>query len=120
MFKNTVVVDFDGTIMPNVFPLSEPPFAETKEALIKIQEAGYEVVIHSVRTASFWREVGDYTIPRLDDQVVFIKDYLDKYEIPYDNIWLADKPLATYYIDDRAIKIKDGNWKEVLEQIEGV
>ena len=41
---------------------------------------------------------------------------MDKYEIPYDSILNVEKPLATYYIDNRGIHFT--NWADVLKQVE--
>jgi len=117
MNKN-IVIDFDGTILPHVFPNVTAPYPDTREALKTLKATGFNIIIHTVRTANFWTMLGDKKIPRGADAVQVVKDYLEKYDLPYDDIWLADKPIAYFYVDDRAINIKNGDWKSVLEKIE--
>ena len=114
---NNIVIDFDGTILPHVFPVLTEPYPETKDALQTLKASGFNIIIHTVRTANFWTVMGNKEIPSGAEAVNSVKDYLDKYEIPYDDIWLADKPIAMWYVDDRAINIKDGDWKSVLVKI---
>lgn len=117
LFK-TVVVDFDGTICPNMFPDFPPPFPDAKASLETLKRMGFEIIIHTTRTASYWLYYADLPeVPRLEKQIEKLKEYLDKYEIPYDNIWLQDKPLFKYYIDDNAIRIENGNWAKVINFI---
>lgn len=114
--EKIIVIDFDGTIAPNNFPEFSEPYKGTKKALEELKRLGFKIVIHTSRTAGYWfREKNK--IPRLDKQLELLKEYFNKYELPYDYFWLADKPIATYYIDDRALTLKNGNWQKVIKKI---
>lgn len=110
MEHKNIVIDFDGTLMPYSFPIAKEPYPETIIALNKLKELGFRIIISSARTSSMIKSDNYY------NSIEYIKDYLNKYNIPYDEIFI-DKPIAKYYIDDRAIRIKNGNWKAVLDFI---
>lgn len=106
----TVVVDLDGTICETKGPELGGPKKGVRDALRKIQEKGYKIVVHSVRTASYWHK------RKPGYQLKLILIYLDFWKIPYDYVFLGDKPIALYYIDNRAIRFED-NWDEIPELI---
>jgi len=104
-------VDFDGTITTGEFPEAGPPQKGCRQALQKLIK-DYDVVIHTCRTASYWKKVGQD--PR--KHIKFVKDYMKKYKLPYTRIELkCDKPFAEYYIDDRGIEFT--TWDEVIKTI---
>ncbi|GIX49175.1 MAG: hypothetical protein KatS3mg131_3386 [Candidatus Tectimicrobiota bacterium] len=47
-----------------------------------------------------------------------VSAYLQRHQIPFDEIWLHDKPVATAYIDDRSLRLvgdrKKSNWPEIV------
>jgi predicted HAD superfamily phosphohydrolase YqeG len=112
----TIVLDFDGTIMPHVWPKFAPPFSGVKDAIARMRQAGYKVMVHTCRTASYWEMMGNHQIPRMDEAIEQVRNYLKEYGIVVDGIWTADKPVATYYVDDRAIQFK-GDWNDVCQQM---
>lgn len=112
-----VVVDFDGTILPHVFPSLAEPYPEAVKTLKMLSMMGCYITIHSCRTANYWQFIGDKNIPRQDAAIKIITDYMNKYHIPFDDVWLADKPLADWYIDDKGIEASNGDWSGVLKKI---
>ena len=87
------------------------PIKGAKKALINLRRKGYKIIIHTCRVNPVLNN--SYS---LDELYMKVKKILTKNEIPYDEIWLGTgKPLADYYIDDRAIKFED--WKQVLGEI---
>jgi hypothetical protein len=48
--------------------------------------------------------------------------YLQRHDIPFDEIWLHDKPVAMAYIDDRSMRLvgdtKKSNWKEIADTLQ--
>ncbi len=48
-------------------------------------------------------------------------DLLDLYKVPYDEISMVDKPLALYYIDDRAVRLGcphcGPEWSDIADRI---
>ena len=102
--KLVLDVDFDQTIaVENSDHTIGEPINGVKEVLTKLHNDGYEINIYSHRVSS--------------DGPDEVREWLDKNEIPYDNILEVNKPLATYYIDDRNIEFH-GDWNEVLKKVE--
>jgi hypothetical protein len=89
------------------------PKEGVKEALTRFRDLGYRIHILSCRTNL---EIKKYPIDR-QEQVRKMEAYLDEHEIPYDEVLNKDKPLALWYIDDRAIGFRD-NWEDVVKEIE--
>lgn len=99
-----IAIDFDGTIaVDKPFPDVGEPMPGVKEALSKMKDLGYTILIYTCRS-------------KTEEGIELVREYLDKYEIPYDSIFEGEKPFARFYIDDRAIKFTD--WKDVLNQVE--
>ena len=111
--EKVILVDFDGTICDFAYPEMGKPTKGVKEALQRFQDLGYEVHILSCRTN---HELKKYPIDR-QEQVRKMEAYLDEHQIPYDKVLNKDKPMATWYIDDRAIGFRN-NWKDVVKEIE--
>jgi phosphoglycolate phosphatase-like HAD superfamily hydrolase len=109
--KKTVVFDFDGVIHsfasgwkgPTCIP--DPPVPGIIEAIRRIHEAGYEVVIVSARCSSIFGKMA-------------IENWLDQYGLTQvvDRV-CKEKPPAIVYIDDRAICF-NGHPENLLQQIQ--
>ena len=112
----TIVVDLDGTICEHRYPAFGEPIAGAREALQRLKEAGYWIIIHTVRTSSYYQQIGVYD-PEVNSPEA-VKAYLQRHRIPFDEIWLHDKPVATAYIDDRNLRLvgdrKKSNWSEIV------
>jgi len=99
-----IAIDFDGTIAKDKkFPDIGEPEEGVKEALSKIKEMGYTILIYTCRSKDA-------------EALELVREWLDKHEIPYDDIFEGEKPFAKFYIDDRAIHFD--NWNNVLEKVE--
>lgn len=108
-----IIVDFDGTICKYAFPECGEPTPKVHEALNFLRSIGYKITIHSCRTSHYWQMLfGQDPMKQLEIMI----DYLKKYNIPYDRICLLEKPVADYYIDDRAIQFK-GSWEDTLTEL---
>ncbi|MFQ5795342.1 MAG: hypothetical protein ACE5JP_09870 [Candidatus Bipolaricaulia bacterium] len=117
MDETRVIIDFDGTICDHRFPDVGTPKPDVREALVRIRKLGLKVFIHSVRTASYWEELG--LDPEAQRRV--IADYMDEHRLPYDGIIVDDKPLAIFYIDDRAIRLDEElgwDWRRIASFVE--
>lgn len=117
--RGTIVVDLDGTICEHRYPAFGEPIAGAREALQRLKEAGYWIIIHTVRTSSYYQQVQMYS-PEVNSPEV-VSAYLKRHQIPFDEIWLHDKPVAMAYIDDRGMRLvgdnKKSNWKEIADTL---
>jgi hypothetical protein len=115
--RGTVVVDLDGTICEHRFPAFGEPIAGAREALQRLKHAGFWIIIQTVRTSSYYRTVGMYQ-PEVNSPEA-VRAYLERHQIPFDEIWLHDKPVAMAYIDDRGLRLvgnrKRSNWQDIVE-----
>jgi len=113
--KRTVAVDFDGTIAqwgelgPNGELLTNVhPEPGAKEALVRLREAGYRILIHSARS---WEGYGERALVWEREMLA----WLDEHEIPWDGVHFEQgKPPALAYVDDRGIRY-EGNWKAITD-----
>lgn len=89
-----VCIDFDHTLVDHDLPL---PGA--KEAIARLKEAGYAIMIHSCNNKE-WIE----KVMRVND-------------MHFDHIWDGQgKPAVDAYIDDRGVGF-DGNWTKAVEEV---
>lgn len=97
--RPTLAIDFDGVIHDAAHPVAGrrmgEPMPGAIEALDSLQEAGYRIVIHTVRGGNPGH----------------IVDWCDYYGVPYDDV-TNKKPNAEYYIDDKALPFT--SWPAVL------
>lgn len=108
--RKKIAVDFDGTITDDVFPDVGNPKEGVIEALQTLSKAGFEIIVHTCRTGSYFKDVLD------DDQFERVRDYMEYYNMPFDKIWVPNKPIASAYIDDKAIRYKN-NWAEITNSL---
>ncbi len=117
MSVHAIAIDFDGTICEHRWPEVGNPTLGVREALMEFKKMGFRIIIHSVRTASYWAEDAKVD-PRLDParQVEVIRQFMEEHDLPYDEICMADKPIAFAYIDDRAHRYEN-NWYELTQRV---
>lgn len=117
--RGAIVVDLDGTICEHRYPAFGEPVAGAQEALQRLKAAGFWIIIHTVRTSSMFRTADEYT-PEINSPEA-VSAFLQQHQIPYDEIWIHDKPLAVAYIDDRALRVvgnrSTSNWREVTDML---
>lgn len=117
--RGIIVVDLDGTICEHRYPAFGEPIAGAQEALRRLKAAGFWIVIHTVRTSSHWQAAEAYAAEVNSPEAV--QAFLQRHEIPYDEIWMHDKPLAVAYIDDRALRLVGNrarsNWHEIADAL---
>jgi hypothetical protein len=112
----TIAIDLDGVILEYVDPWTGiahfgDPLPGAAEAMGKLKSLGYKVVVYTTRNNSMahhnrWHNALELT--------ALVQAKLEDSKIPYDYISLF-KPLARYYIDDRAIRFN--SWGQTLEEI---
>lgn len=110
--EKVIAFDFDGVIA-TYFGFKgkeheEKPIDETVKAIKLLKEKGFKILIHSTRSDGF------------------LKNYCEKYSIPFDYINKnpleegdnTRKPPAYLYIDDRAICFEGQNAEKLVEQVD--
>lgn len=117
--RGIIVVDLDGTICEHRYPDFGEPIAGAKEALQRLKAAGFWIVIHTVRTSSAFQAAELYD-PEVNSPEA-VSAFLQRHGIPYDEIWMHDKPLAVAYIDDRSVRLvgnrSESNWHEIVDAL---
>jgi hypothetical protein len=113
----TIAVDLDGVILKYVDPWEGiyhfgDPEPGAAEALGRLKELGYKIVIYTTRNNAMANHNGGHNALEL---TALVQNQLEKHGIPYDFIALF-KPLARYYIDDRAIR-HAGDWGATLRKV---
>jgi hypothetical protein len=98
-----LAIDFDGTIhnpkdRDPGYKMGKP-IPGAVEALQQLHNEGHRIVVHSV-----WASSG----------IGPMAGWLRYFNVPYDDI-TSQKPLADFYIDDRAIRFVD--WPGTLEAL---
>lgn len=132
-YRGKIVVDFDGTICEHAFPDVGPPTPGVAKALQDLRDMGFYIVVHSCRTSGYWdaiqtQDVKDIpdAVPGTDvcpnrqaEQFKIIVDFMEKHNIPYDEIYGEDKPVALAYIDDRGIEYRGNksSWPAIVERL---
>lgn len=114
--KNTIAIDLDGVISEYVDPWTGinhfgGPVPGAKESIKTLQDLGYKIVVYTTRNNALANHNMGHNALEL---TALVQNYLEKNEIPYDYISLF-KPLARYYIDDRAVRFT--GWLDTLGQI---
>lgn len=104
----SVAVDFDGTIFDISRNQELKPINGVKETLTKLQSRGVEIVIYTCRT-TLAKKTG-----LLREDLEFIENTLNQFEIPFSRIETEAKPIVDAYIDDKAIRF-ERNWKDLYE-----
>lgn len=114
--KPAAVIDLDGTIAREDSRdlMANEPEPGAREALQRLKDAGFEVVVYTCRTNS-------RSTPDVEGEASNVKEWLDRHEIPYDRIDLGyeGKPHAQVYIDNKAMRYEGGaaDWENVVDAI---
>jgi len=104
--QKTLCIDFDDTLRSR---WDDSPIVGAAEALSKLKQEGYRIVIGSARiNPKLW---GDLVHFRIKD----IKNWLDEHNIPYDDI-VVYKPAAALYIDDKGYRF-EGDWEKTYNDV---
>lgn len=117
--RGVIVVDLDGTICEHRYPAFGEPVAGAKEALQRLKAAGFRIIIHTVRTSASFQPPEAY-VPEINSPEA-VHAFLQRHAIPYDDLWMHDKPLAVAYIDDRSLRLTgnraSSNWQEIADAL---
>jgi hypothetical protein len=107
-YKSTIAIDFDGVIHINDLidhSISGKIIPGVKEAIDQLK-INYKIVIYSARIRP------DFGIEK---GISEITKFLNDNDIYFDDISIC-KPVARFYIDDRAIRFV--NWDDALQQVQ--
>ena len=102
-----ICFDLDGTICHT--KLNEPSYSDVlpidgmPELIRQYKKSGATIIIN---TARHMKTCGNNVGQVVARQGKILFDWLEKHNIPYDEIYFG-KPLADFYIDDKAIKFVD-------------
>jgi len=100
----TIAVDLDNTLIDKEQNLIDG----AKEALEKLKEKGYEIVIYTARFAFTPKE-------QWQSLQANIEGLLNRLQVPFNKVSII-KPVCKFYIDDRGVKFD--NWSDVMKLIE--
>lgn len=96
-----LAIDFDEVIHDTKNPITGrkmgAPIYGSQEALDDLHDAGHKIIIHTVRGIS-----------------KAVMDWLEYYDIPYDEITNI-KPKADWYIDDKSLHFE--SWEQVMNKL---
>jgi methionine salvage enolase-phosphatase E1 len=115
---NRVMIDFDKTIYSaksgwDDGNVNDDPFPDAKKSIEFLKDKGYEIVIFTSRASQENAKEFAYD---LEDEIQNVKNYLSNHGIYFDRI-TGEKLAADFYIDDKVIRINNGNWNNVISQI---
>lgn len=124
--RPTVAVDFDGVIHGNyqgyaAGDLYGDPIPGCRTQLAKLRALGVRIIVHSARcTHKLFRitdELGTVRTVSSPPQSTEVAAWLEKHDICYDELWDSPgKPLADFYIDDRAIRFV--SWEQTFAELQ--
>lgn len=116
--QQRVMIDLDKTIHRyskgyKDGSIYDDPFKGAKDVINWLKNKGFEIVIFTTRASIENAEEmgGDHK-----KEIANIETWLKDNDIYFDKI-TGEKLGADFYIDDKAITIKDGNWNSVLKVI---
>lgn len=116
--QRRAMIDFDKTIHKYSKgyadgTIYDKPFKDAKEVIAWLKNKGFEIVIFTTRAS---KENSMETGSDNNKEIQNIENWLNNYGIYFDRI-TSDKLAADFYIDDKSITIKDGNWQDVLKAV---
>ncbi len=113
MSQLTVAIDLDGVI----FEYKDwkglrhfgKPIKDVKKALKMLRRMGFKIVIFTCRANP---ALQDEPLPQLE---LYIRRALQAAEIPFDEIAMAGKPWADYYVDSHGIRFN--SWDDTMMKL---
>lgn len=113
-----IVVDIDGVVARGGKPYPDcVPYPEAVRCLRLLKEAGYVLVMQTARYMAQFCGDQEMAIAAGRPELV---EWLDKYEVPYDEVYLG-KASGFIYLDDRAFKLQSdlgaGEWTRLMNHL---
>ena len=110
-----ICIDLDGTICENRKKdqsyANVVPKKDAVKTIKKLKKKGHKIIIF---TSRHMKTCNNNLGEIIAKQGLNLFNWLNNYEIPYDEIWFG-KPLADIYIDDKAKKFT--NWGDINKNI---
>ena len=110
-----ICIDLDGTICENRKKaqsyINVLPKKDAIKTIKKLKKKGHTIIIF---TSRHMKTCNNNVGKIVAKQGLNLLNWLNSYEIPYDEIWFG-KPLADIYIDDKAKKFT--NWQDIKRNI---
>lgn len=111
-----LIIDFDGTIATDKYPDIGRPLPGVKEAMQRLKDAGFEIVIYTCRlTKNDGRPDAE-----IAEQKKKIAGWLEENGVKYDRIedGRDGKPHAKFYVDNKALHYGgDDDWDSISKYI---
>lgn len=120
--QHTVILDWDGTLVPAVWPEQPTEFMPgAVEAVFRLHRAGLRLMVHSARTNPYdpWTSMAR-PAHLVEMEFRYIRDTLDAKGLTFVDIWrLPGKPSGSAYVDDKAYRYtgRPGSWQAVTEKL---
>jgi capsule biosynthesis phosphatase len=111
-----ICFDLDNTLCENRLSdqayIDVPPKPGAVEYLKELKQKGYYIIIHTARNMlTYNNNLGQI----IANQAPIVIEWLKKHDITYDEL-LFGKPLADYYVDDKAVTFTD--FKTLKKQLD--
>jgi hypothetical protein len=116
----TIVVDFDGTLVESAWPDIGDWMPGAREAMRAFNNAGYSILLHSVRLLPFDPWGGPIPAAQVAAEIARVRHKLDTAGLTFIRIWtLPGKPPGAVYIDDKAERYggRVGSWRAMTEKV---
>jgi hypothetical protein len=102
---HTIVVDWDGTAVPNTWPERPTEFMPGFERSMRIlRKQGYRLTIFSARYTPYNPYTGEPQTDERIEEIAYIRRMLDEHGLGFVDIWTQHgKPSGAVYVDDKAV-----------------
>jgi len=119
---HTVVVDWDGTAVPQMWPARATEFMPGfVEAMRTLHAQGFRILIASARLSPLDPWTGKERDPSyVFAEAQYMRNMLDEHGLTFIDVWTKPgKPGGSVYIDDKAERYggRPGSWRAVTEKI---
>lgn len=115
--EKIAIIDFDGTLCTHEFPEIGTIEPDVREALLKLKELGYQIHIHSCRTATYWDRSG--TKYSREQHIALMHNFMEDNDLPYDKVAYVAKhlrPMADILITVNMAMINAANFVSKKQQ----
>ena len=98
-----IAVDFDGTLVKDIFPMIGAPIKETVDRIKQEQANGSKIILWTCRNGKALEQAVEFCIEKLDIHFDAINENLDEVKVLYGGD--TRKVFATEYWDDKAVQL---------------